>query len=170
MYYHPKEEEGVLPFVKAIRVIAAISCLFALCLLIDFFLPEKCKEEVVRQRIYLKENNRFGGDNYDLKIVTSSFVIRAKPELFKDAPEQTRLRIYHSPVFGTIKSVCGNRIPSGETFRHEAELPIYRGYASFPISLLCLSLFTLFYKKDEVISYSSGVITVIILLTILMIF
>jgi hypothetical protein len=169
MYYHPNEEEGVLPFVKAIQVIAAISCLFALCLLIDFILPEKCKEEVVRQRIYLKENNRFGGDNYDLKLVTSSFIIQAKPELFKDAPEQTRVRIYHSPVFGTIKSVCGISKVSGKAFQHHAELPVYRGYASFPLSLLFLSLFTLLYKKDEVISYGSGIITLIILLTILMI-
>ncbi len=169
MYYHPEEEE-VLPFFKAIRWIALGSLLFASCLLVDFFLPEQCKEEVVTKRVYLKESNRFGGNTYELKLFTPRFEIQVNPDLFRDAPEKTPIKVYHSPLFNTIKKVGGIKSPGGEKFLHETELPVYRGFAAFPIALLLLSFFTLIYKKDEVISYGAGIITIIILVTILMIF
>ncbi len=169
MYYHPHEEEGELPFYKGVRWLALASALFAFTLLVDYNLPETQEEEVVERRIYFKESNRFGGNTYVLKLFTRSFIIQAKPDLFKDAPEKTRIRISHSPLFRTIKSVSGKRQPSGEEFNYETDIPVYRGFAAFPVSLLLLSLFTVIYRKDEVVAYAAGFITMILLVTILII-
>ena len=169
MYYHPHEEEGELPFYKGVRWLALASALFAFTLLVDYILPETQKEEIVERRIFFKESNRFGGNTYVLKLFTQSFTIHAKPELFKDAPEKTRIRISHSPLFRTVKSVSGKRQPGGEEFKYEADLPVFRGFAAFPVSLLLLSLFTVLYRKDEVVAYAAGFITLILLVSILII-
>lgn len=168
-YYHPKEDEGTLPFFNAIKWLALLNFAFAALLLADYFLPAKSNQESVIRRTFFKEDNRFGSDDYELKLITPSHEILASAALFKDAPEHTLLTVKHTPIFHTIKSVYGlNR--EGKSFIHEAELPIYRGYAAFPVCLLLVSFIAIIYKKDDVTAYCSGILSIIVMLCLLMFF
>lgn len=57
---------------------------------------------------------------------------------------------------------------SGEQFSHPVTAPVYMGYCSFPIVLLLLGCATLFIKDDS-ISYGAGILTLVVLVTMLII-
>jgi hypothetical protein len=167
-YYHPNEDEGILPFFNAIKWLALLNFAFATMLIVDYLLPVKSNEEFVLKRTFFKEDNRFGSDDYELKLITPSHEILANAALFKDAPENTQLIVQHTPIFHTIKSVYGIN-KEGKSFIHEAELPVYRGYAAFPVSLLLASVIALIYKKDDVTAYCFGIFSIILLLCLLIV-
>jgi hypothetical protein len=167
-YYHPNEDEGILPFFKAIKWLALLNFAFATLLIADYLLPAKSNQETVIRRKFFKEDNRFGSDDYELKLITASHEILASAALFKDAPEHTILTVKHTPILHTVKSVFGTN-QDGKPFVHEAELPVYRGYAAFPISLLLASIIALIYKKDDVTAYCFGIFSIILLLCLLIV-
>ena len=168
MYVQPDEEEGTLPFFKYLKITAAICCLFSAVLLIDLILPGSCKQEVVQKRLFYKENNRFGANDYQLHVVTPTFKIKVGPPLFEDATEQTQVEVCYSPILKMIRKVSGSTMPGGKQFSHKVTPPVYMGYGSFPLVLLFLGCATLF-LKDESISYGAGILTVIVLTTMLII-
>jgi hypothetical protein len=170
MYKQRNDDEVVeLPLFKYIKTIAILSSLFSTLLLCDYLLPAKKTNEIVLKRIFEKESNRFGGTNYNLKIATQSFEIKAGAELFEHARETTPLEIYYSPIFNFIKLVKGKSVDTHQYFSDKPIEPIFRGYASFPITLLFLGLISYFYKKEDTIAYVSGILSIIVLTTILMI-
>lgn len=168
-YYHPEEEEGELPFAKGMKWIAGLSALFALSLLVDYFLPVVCVQAQVEKKIFFKENTRFGGQNYDLRIETDKIKFKAKPDLFGAVKELDFVSVCHTPIYRAVKSVSGTNSKDRLPYVFEAVLPIFRGYGAFPLSLLLVATFCLFFKKDDTIAYGSGIITIVLLLTMLMI-
>jgi hypothetical protein len=168
-YYHPNEDEGTLPFSKAVKWLSFLNFVFAALLLADFFLPESTRQEPVIRKTFFKEDNRFGSDDYELKLITPSQEILASAALFKDAPVNTLLTIQHTPIFHTIKSVIGKN-QEGQLFIHEAEQAVYRGFGAFPVCLLLVSLIAIIYKKDDVTAYCSGILSMIVMLCLLIFF
>lgn len=171
MYRQRDDDELVeLPLFRQIRIVAFISAIFSSVLLVDCLLPSKTKIENVNFRLFEKESSRFGGTNYDLRIKTKNFEIKAETDLFDDAKEKTRIEIQYSPIFNFIKMVKGKRIDNQKEFTHKPIEPLFRGFASFPIALLILGLFAFFYKGEETIAYVSGILSLIVLTTMLMVF
>ena len=66
--------------------------------------------------------------------------------------------------------VKGKRIDNKKEFNYKPIEPLFRGFASFPLALLFLVLFAFFYKGDETIAYVSGILSIIVLTTMLMVF
>jgi hypothetical protein len=172
MSYKQKEDDELieLPFFRYIKIFSLCCALFSVILITDYLIPSNLKKEVVLKRLFQKESSRFGGTNYDLKIITKSFEIKAESGLFDDAKEKTQLNISYSPIFKFIKKVSGKRNDNGKKFIHKPIEPIFRGFASFPLALLFLGLFTCFFKGDETIAYVSGILSIIVLITMLMVF
>jgi hypothetical protein len=172
MSYKQREDDEIieLPFFRQIKIIAFTSALFSTLLLIDYLLPSKTKKEIVIHRLYEKESSRFGGTNYNLRIKTKSFEIKADTDLFDSAKESTEIEIYYSPIFNFFQKVNGRRIDNQKFFQHKPIEPLFRGFASFPIALLFLGLFAYFYRGDETIAYVSGILSIIVLASMLMIF
>jgi hypothetical protein len=117
----------------------------------------------------LKESTRFGGNNYDLRIETDKIKFKAKPDLFGAVTELDYVDVCHTPIYRSVKSVSGVNRQDKLPFTFEAVLPIFRGYGAFPISLFIVAIFCLFFKKDDTIAYGSGIITIVLLITMLMI-
>jgi len=158
MYKQRDDDELIeLPLFKQIRIVAFFCAIFSLVLLVDYLLPPKTKIENVRFRLFEKESSRFGDTNYNLKVKTKSFEIKAETDLFDDAKEKTRIEIRYSPIFNFIKMVKGKRIDNKKEFNHKPIEPLFRGFASFPLVLLFLGLFAFFYKGEETIAYVSGI-------------
>jgi hypothetical protein len=167
MYYHPNEEEGNLPFVQIMKWISAISALFALVLLVDYIIPHSCSNETVIDKEFRKESTRFGSTSYDLKIVTTNFEFKVKPDLFAVIEPKSEIELCHTPLLKRVKKVSGTIIKENIPFEYQTTAPIYRGYASFPISLLITSLMCLFFKRDDTVAYGFGFFTVVLLITML---
>lgn len=108
MYVQPEEEEGELPFFKYLKIVAGICCLFSALLLVDFILPVKCMQEIIQKRLYVKENNRFGANDYQLHVVTPSFKIKVAPPLYEDATEKSPVKICYSPLLKITRNVSGS--------------------------------------------------------------
>ncbi|MCB0820483.1 MAG: hypothetical protein KDC13_07655 [Bacteroidetes bacterium] len=167
-YYHP-EDEAELPFAGPLKWVAAIAALFALSLIVDFFMPVVCTDARVEEKIFIKESNRFGGDTYDLRIITDKMKFRAKPDLFAAIEDKTVINVCHTPIYRSVKQVSGLNTKSNLPFSFEAVLPLFRGYGAFPISLLVVACFCLFFKQDDTIAYGSGIITIVLLISMLLI-
>jgi hypothetical protein len=165
MYYHPNEEEGVLPFLKQMKWISALSALFAVLLLIDFFLPANCSSELVLGKEFRKESTRFGSTSYDLKIHTSNFKFKVNPDLFAAIIVDSNVEVCHTPIMNRVKLVSGRNIKNNLPYSYESVMPIYRGFASFPIALLIASMLSLFFKQDDTVAYSFGIMTLILLIS-----
>jgi len=171
MYKQRDDDELIeLPLFRQIKIVAFLSAFFSSVLLVDFLLPSKSKTEIVSHRLFEKESSRFGGTNYNLRITTKSFEIKAETDLFDDAKEKTPIEIHYSPIFNFIKRVKGKRIDNQKKFNHKPIEPLFRGFASFPLALLFLGLFAYFYKGEETIAYVSGILSIIVLTTMLMVF
>lgn len=167
MYYHPNEEEGVLPFQRQMKWISALSALFAVLLLLDFIVPPSCSNELVLDKFFRKESTRFGSTLYDLKIITRNFKFKAKPDLFAEVSIQTNIEVCYTPIMRRVKYVNGRNKKNDQAFTFESEMPIYRGFAAFPIALLITSMLSLFFKQDDTVAYSFGIMTLILLITML---
>lgn len=168
-YYRSREEEGDLPFTRALKWIAGASALFAVLLMADFFIPESCSQTKVLQKIFLKESNRFGGTNYNLKVVTEKLKFRAKPDLFASLSENDVVEVCYTPLFRFVKEVSGITKQEQVPYRFETIVPVYRGFGAFPISLLIAAFVCLFFKQDDTVAYASGILTIVLLITMLMI-
>jgi len=168
MYVQHDEEEGELPFYRYLKIVAALCCIFSIAILIDYVLPAVCKSETVAKRNFIKESSRFGGTDYDLKLITQTFEIKASPDLFDDAKENTNIQVCYSPVFKSVRTVSGNKNNTGKVFSHDLTPKVYKGFGAFPIALLLLGIATLFFK-DDTISYGAGILSVVVLVTMLII-
>jgi hypothetical protein len=169
MYYHPHEEEGVLPFVHVMKWTSAISAIFALVLLVDFLIPAKCSFETVITKEFRKESTRFGSTSYDLKIITTQFEFKVKPDLFAAIDLNSQIELCHTPLLKRVKLVKGQSIKNNQPYEFETTAPIYRGFAAFPISLLITSLISLFFKRDDTVAYAFGFFTLVLIITMLLI-
>lgn len=167
MYYHPHEEEGVLPFERVIKWIAGASALFALLLVGDYLLPANCSDQFVRDKLYRKESTRFGEQSYDLKIITPELQFAVSPELFGHIAKDAQIQVCKTPLLGTVKQISGISGKNEQAYIHDTELPIYRGFGAFPVSLLIASLVCLFFKNDDTVAYTSGILSIILLITML---
>lgn len=166
MYYHPNEEEGVLPFQYLMKWFSALSALFALLLLVDFIIPASCSSELVLGKEFRKESTRFGSTDYDLKIITTNFKFKAKPELFEAIIVNSSVDVCHTPLLKRVRFVNGVQIKNNLPYTYESVMPIYAGFASFPIALLIASMLSLFFKRDDTVAYAFGIIALMIFLTI----
>jgi len=171
MYKQRDDDELIeLPLFKQLKIIAFSSAIFSFVLMADYLLPSKLKTEIVNKRLFEKESSRFGGTNYNLRITTKSFEIKTETDLFDDAKEKTPIEVYYSPIFNFIQKVKGKRIDNQMEFSHKPIEPLFRGFATFPLALLFLGLFAFLYKGEETIAYVSGILSIIVLTTMLMVF
>lgn len=169
MKYRSSEEEVELPFVKPLKRLSIIVGCFAIVLIVDYLLPVNCYEQEVVDKVFFKENNRFGSHDYDLEIFTTEFSFKAKPGLFAAVDQSSIIKVCRTPLLRAVRNVSGIHVKDGSQFTFEALLPVYRGFAAFPLSLLIASAFSVFYKRDEVVAYCSGIISIVIFITILLI-
>jgi hypothetical protein len=163
------EEQTELPFFRPMKIIALLCALFSAILLIDFVLPSSCSSDEIQKRLFEKESDRFGGDILKLHIVTTEAVFEATPAMFEDAQAGAKVEICQTPLFKHVIQISGNHSPSGKSFLHEAVPPVYTGYCAFPIVLFFLSLFTLLFKGDEILAYCSGIFTIVMIISVLII-
>lgn len=164
-----EDEEAELPFVKYLKWLSILVGCFAILLILDYLLPVGCSNHRVTEKKFFKQSNRFGSIDYDMRIITDEFGFKAKPELFAAVEEYSEISVCRTPIFKAVKSVMGVHVDNGSQFNFEAILPVYRGFAAFPISLLLASAFSVFYKKDEIVAYCFGIISIIIFIVILLI-
>lgn len=170
MYKQRDDDESIeLPFVRPIKVIALLCALLSAALLIDFVLPSGCRTDKIQQRLFEKEDDRFGGTIYKFQIVTTSSSFEATPVMFEDAAEGAQIEVCITPLFRFVKQVSGSHSRKGTSFSHQANPPVYNAYGAFPIVLLFLSLIALLYKRDEIIAYCAGIISIVFLISILII-
>jgi hypothetical protein len=163
------EEQTELPFFRPMKVLALLCALFSAVLLIDFVLPSSCSSDEIQKRLFEKESDRFGGEVFKLHIVTKDAVFEATPAMFEDAQAGAHVEICQTQMFKHVIQISGDQSPSGKSFLHEAVPPVYRGYCAFPIALLFLSLFTLLFKSDEIVAYCSGILTIVMIISVLII-
>jgi hypothetical protein len=170
MYKQRDDDESIeLPFVRTIKVVALLCALLAGALLIDFILPVACNTDKIQQRLFDKEDDRFGGTIYKFQIVTTSSSFDATPVMFEDAAEGAQIEVCCTPLFRFVKQVSGTNSRKGTAFSHHANPPVYNAYGAFPIALLFLSLVALLFKRDEIIAYCAGIISIVFLISILII-
>lgn len=163
------EEQTELPFFRPMKVLAFLCALFSSILLIDFVLPASCSSDTIQKRLFEKESDRFGGEVFKLHIVTQRAVFEATPSMFEDAKAGALVEICQTQLFKHVVQISGRHAPKGDTFFHEAVPPVYRGYCAFPVVLLFLSLFTLLFKSDEIVAYCSGILTIVMIISVLII-
>jgi hypothetical protein len=170
MYKQRDDDELTeLPFFRPMKVLALLCALFSAVLLIDYVLPSSCTSDKIQKRLFEKESDRFGGEVFKLHIVTQDEVFEATPSMFEDAQVGAQVEICQTQMFKHVIQISGNNTQSGKSFLHEAVPPVYRGYCAFPVVLLFLSLFTLLFKSDEIIAYCSGILTIVMIISVLII-
>jgi hypothetical protein len=163
------DEQTELPFFRPMKVLAVLCALFSAVLLIDYVLPSSCTSDKIQKRLFEKESDRFGGEVFKLHIVTQNAVFEATPAMFEDAQAGAQVEICQTQMFKHVIQISGKQAPTGNSFLHEAVPPVYKGYCAFPIALLILSLFTLFFKFDEIIAYCSGILMIVMIISVLII-
>jgi hypothetical protein len=163
------EDQTELPFFRPMKVLALLCALFSAVLLIDFVLPVTCSSDKIEKRLFQKESDRFGGDIFKLHIVTQNTVFEATPAMFEDAIVGEAVEICTTQMFEHVLQISGKQATSGKVYLHEAVPPVYRGYCAFPIALLFLSLVTLLFKSDEIVAYCSGILTIVMIISVLII-
>jgi len=160
-------EEEELPYIKQLRWSAFICLLFSLALLSDILLPFSCEQASVTKRFLRKEVARFGVNIYELTIFTDKHAFKADPPLFELAKEGELIEVCTSGLFGKVLEVSGTNSQTLQHYQFKIINSAYRGYGSFPITLLILSCITAFFKKDETIAYSAGIIMIVIAITLI---
>jgi hypothetical protein len=155
------EQQEELPYIQQLRWFAIFCALFAFILLADIYLPHTCEKDYVTKRFLRKEVARFGGYVYDLTIITEKHTFKVDPPLFALAKEGDELEICISGILGKVLEVGGIDSDSSQGYRFKILNRAYRGYGAFPIILVILSSVTVFFKKDDTIAYSSGIIMLV---------
>ncbi len=163
------DEQTELPFFRPMKVLALLCALFSAVLLIDYVLPTSCSSDKIQKRLFQKESDRFGGEIFKLHIVTQHAVFEATPAMFEDAKADAQVEICRTQFFKHVLQISGKQETSGKSFLHEAVPPVYKGYCAFPVVLLFLSLFTLLFKSDEIVAYCSGILTIVMIISVLII-
>jgi hypothetical protein len=163
------EEQMELPFFRPMKLVAILCAILSAVLLLDFVLPSSCSTDAIEKRLFEKEADRFGGTVFKLHIKTNKSFFEATPAMFEDAVDGATINVCTSPIFQFVKQVEGKHPQTGKQFLHAANAPIYKGYCAFPITLLILSLFTVLFKKDEIVAYCSGIITIVLVISVLII-
>lgn len=163
------EEQMELPFFRPMKMVAILCALLSTVLLVDFLLPSSCSTEKIEKRLFEKEADRFGGTVFKLHIKTNKSLFESTPAMFEDAVDGATINVCTSPIFQFVKQIEGNHPQTGKQFLHTVNAPIYKGYCAFPITLLILSLFTVLFKRDEIIAYCSGIITIVLVISVLII-
>ena len=74
--------------------------------------------------------------------------------------------VCHTPLLKRVRFVNGVQIKNNLPYTYESVMPIYAGFASFPIALLIASMLSLFFKRDDTVAYAFGIIALMIFLTI----
>lgn len=172
MNYRSKEEEeeGELPYFKIMKWALVVLSLLALLILVDFFLPANCSELKVHKKLAEKEDTRFGNTDYTLKVFTDKLEFKANPALFEALEEGHSISLCRSPLFQSIRTVkCTHRLTK-EPFETELIAPVYKGYGSFPLAVIVLSLVAFFYKSDDTVAYGSGILALIVAVSLILIF
>lgn len=163
------EEQTELPFFRLMKMVAILCALLSGVLLLDFIMPVSCASDKIQKRLFEKEADRFGGTVFKLQIITENSAFEATPAMFEDASDGAAIEVCKSPIFHFVKKFEGTHPNTGKHFLHAANPPIYKGYCAFPLTLLILSLFTIFFKKDEIVAYCSGIITIVLVISVLII-
>lgn len=163
------EEQTELPFFRQMKIVAILCAVLSSVLLLDYVLPSNCSTDRIQKRLFEKEADRFGGTVFKLHIVTDNTVFEATPAMFEDAEDGAAINVCTSPIFRFVKQMEGTQPKQGNHFLHSTNPPVYKGYCVFPITLLVLSLFTIFFKKDEIVAYCSGIITIVLVISVLII-
>lgn len=169
MYKQREEDEGVLPFFRQLKVIMLLSTLFAALLLVDKLLPPQCETQEVLNKTSEKENNRFGGTDYTLKLHTRKQSLIIPAAVFEDVPENGTVDCCKSPIFGMVVRISGVASLRKKPFSHEVVAPVYKGYSAYPILLLVLSLVALLFRSDDTIAYGAGILAMILLVCTLIV-
>lgn len=169
-YKNEEEEDGELPYFRYMKMALIVLSLLAVFILVDFFLVPNCDELIVRRKLSEKEDTRFGNTDYTLKVFTDALEFKANAQLFEAIKEGSRIRLCRSPIFKSIRSVeCTHQL-SGEAFKTELIAPVYKGYGSFPLAVILLSLVAFFYKSDDTVAYGSGILALIVAISLILIF
>jgi len=127
---------------KVVRVAAAVSCLFGLALLIDYWLPFKQIGNKVEAKVYYEYFNR-----NTIFFVDGSTV---------DVPELVHLKVSKGDTFfvnytGMLQEFTGYSIqkPDGKTHRFDNEFNLFTFYPIFPL-LFLIPGFLFYYKTNSV--------------------
>ncbi len=129
---------------NVVRMAAAVSCLFGLVLLIDFWLPFKQIGNKVDVKVYYEYFNR-----NTIFFVDGSTV---------DIPELVHLKVSTGDAFfvnytGMLQEFTGYSIqkPNGKTFRFDNEFNLFTFYPIIPLLFLIPGL--LFYFKSNSVGF-----------------
>lgn len=169
-YKHEEEEDGDLPYFKLMKMALVVLSLLAVLILVDFFLPPNCESLVVQRKLSEKEDTRFGNTDYTLKVFTNAFEFKANAALFEAIAEGSRIRLCRSPIFKSIRKVECTHHLTGQAFETELTARVYKGYGSFPLAVILLSLVAFFYRNDDTVAYCSGILALIVAISLILIF